>query len=120
MTGIVPISRTFDSIGFMAKCSEDIANLLDAIVDSSQPGVPSTGYKSSILGSWSELRIGVVDPEKWFLKERSCRPNANAFAQIVSHYRLFTLTATSDISIRRSETRKRHMRRSRGLFRGLN
>ncbi|OBT62908.1 hypothetical protein VE03_07903 [Pseudogymnoascus sp. 23342-1-I1] len=83
MKGIIPISNSFDSLGPMAKCVQDLANVLDVIIDPSTSGVPAEGFNSSLPQSWSKLRVGVLDPEVWYLTARSCKPNQKAHAQMV-------------------------------------
>ncbi|KAF8852531.1 amidase signature enzyme [Acephala macrosclerotiorum] len=83
MDGVIPLSNTFDSIGPMAKSVEDLANMLDIMVDSDKTSIPEGGYKSCLEGKWSSLRIGVLDPEKWQYPPDAARPNAKATKQMV-------------------------------------
>ncbi|KAK4460365.1 amidase family [Cladorrhinum samala] len=63
--GIIPVSFEADMIGPMAKSVLDLANLLDAIVDPTKTTVPRGGYSSVVTGDWGDIRIGVLEPEKW-------------------------------------------------------
>ena len=63
--GIVPISHRFDIAGPMAKCSQDVALLLDVMVDHTKTRVPDKGYIACADNSWQKLRVGILDPESW-------------------------------------------------------
>lgn len=45
--GGFPFSVDRDSVGSMAKCTEDLVNLLNVIADTSHPRVPKDGYGKS-------------------------------------------------------------------------
>jgi amidase len=62
---IIPITHEADSAGPMTKSVQDLADLLDVLVDPSQTTVPKGGYRSAVTGSWGDIRIGVLEPEKW-------------------------------------------------------
>ena len=49
----------------MTKSVEDLANLLDVLVDPSKTHIPEGGYSSVVTAKWEGLRIGTLDPEKW-------------------------------------------------------
>ncbi|KAJ5701174.1 Amidase [Penicillium malachiteum] len=65
--GIIPVTHEADSAGPMAKSVQDLADLLDVLVDSEKTNVPEGGYHSAVTGSWGDIRIGIVEPEKWLL-----------------------------------------------------
>jgi amidase len=81
--GIVPISELVDSAGPMAKCVEDIANLLDILIDPSKTSVPEGGFRKHLVTSWSGLRIGTLDPEDWHYADTLVKPVAEATFQMV-------------------------------------
>jgi amidase len=63
--GVVPITSLFDSVGPMTKGVEDLATLMDILVEPHLTKVPSGGYRSAVTGSWKGLKIGTLDPEVW-------------------------------------------------------
>jgi amidase len=81
--GIVPISRLVDSAGPLAKCVEDIANLLDILIDPSKTTVPTGGYKTSLTRSWKDIKIGTLDPDDWHYGDDLVKPEHEATTQIV-------------------------------------
>lgn len=82
MYGVVPFSKDFDSIGPMAKSPLDVANFLDIVVDRQKTRYPIGGYAQNITWTWDNIRVGVLDIEKWNLPEWAARPNAKAYAQM--------------------------------------
>lgn len=62
--GIIPTSHEADSAGPMTKLVQDLANLLDMLIDPSQTTVPEGGYRSAVTGSWGDFRIGILEPKK--------------------------------------------------------
>lgn len=83
MDGVVPLSKTFDSIGPMAKSPLDLANILDVIIDPAQSIAANGGYASNLQKTWKGLRIGWLDPENWFFSAQVATPNSEAHEQIV-------------------------------------
>ena len=69
--GIVPVSYRFDTAGPMAKCSRDVALLLDVLVDRTKTRVPPEGYISfaTSTATWGDLKVGVLDPESWLYED---------------------------------------------------
>ncbi|SFH42560.1 amidase [Priestia megaterium] len=64
-TGILPVERTIDHTGPMARTVEDVALLLEVIagedgLDSRQSGLESKPYIQSLIGNANEIKIGVV------------------------------------------------------------
>ena len=53
----------------MAKSVEDLAVLMDVLVDRSKTSVPDGGYISAVTATWEGLKIGTLDPEVWTLSE---------------------------------------------------
>ena len=64
-SGIIPISKRYDTPGPMAKSVKDVANLRTALVDPEKTDVPLGGYTPVLSGGWGEIRFGTLDPEKW-------------------------------------------------------
>jgi amidase len=53
--GIVPISHEADSAGPITKSVQDLADLLQVLIDPNQTNVPKGGYRSAVTGSWEIL-----------------------------------------------------------------
>ena len=68
----------------MTKSVEDLANLMDVLVDRSQTRVPIDGYISAVTATWDGLKIGTLDPEVWTFWEVARKPAPGAEAQMVS------------------------------------
>ncbi|KAK3361720.1 amidase signature domain-containing protein [Lasiosphaeria ovina] len=68
MDGIFVISTTFDTVGAMAKSVDDLATLI-GYVQQKGPGddSPIPNYSDVFQKDWSGLRLGFVDPDKWWL-----------------------------------------------------
>ncbi|KAL9620173.1 MAG: hypothetical protein Q9160_005288 [Pyrenula sp. 1 TL-2023] len=64
-SGIIPVTKLFDSAGPMTKTPKDLAIMLDVIVDTNKTEVPSGGYISAVSGEWDGLRIGSLNPDIW-------------------------------------------------------
>jgi amidase len=82
--GLIPVSRLCDTAGPMTKSSRDLALLLDVLVDSSTTKVPDGGYVSSVTGSWGKIRVGVLKPSDWYLKDPPLKYIKEAEDQMVS------------------------------------
>ncbi|KAK2601913.1 hypothetical protein QQS21_004504 [Conoideocrella luteorostrata] len=81
--GIIPVTLEADSAGPMTKSVLDLANLLDVLVDSNQTTVPSRGYNSAITGSWGDIRIGYLEPQKWLPSKAIEKYEKNATEQML-------------------------------------
>ena len=66
MHGILPVSGLFDTPGPIAKSAEDLANLLDVMVDRSHAHAPQQNYINALTKSWSDLRVEAFDPQTFF------------------------------------------------------
>lgn len=80
--GIVPVSKLFDTAGPMAKSVVDLANLLDVLVKPLNEK-SSALYADALPGKWSDLRVGVLNPDVWYFDEELQKPVAAASEQIV-------------------------------------
>jgi len=68
MDGVMVISTSYDTLGAMAKTVGDLATMIEYIQEGSKHiEVPLGGYQSFFQNNWSGLRLGCVDPAKWFL-----------------------------------------------------
>jgi len=59
--GIVPASTNFDSAGPLTKTVADLAIVLDAITEQE----PRKKFTSGLIGSWSNMSVGALNPEVW-------------------------------------------------------
>ncbi|KAF2106745.1 amidase family protein [Lophiotrema nucula] len=84
--GIVPIARGADCAGPMAKSVEDLANLLDVLVDPSTTNVPPGGYCSAVTGTWDTIKVGYLKPESWLFSPEIVRYEKEATDQICRDY----------------------------------
>lgn len=81
--GIIPITLEADSAGPMTKSVLDLADILDVIVDPSKTTVPAGGYRSAVTGEWGNIRIGVLEPEKWLFPTKIVKFEKEASDQMV-------------------------------------
>ncbi|KAK3186367.1 hypothetical protein K4F52_004905 [Lecanicillium sp. MT-2017a] len=84
--GIVPISSLADSAGPMAKSVLDLANLMDILVDPAKTSIANGGFKSVLTDSWADLKVGVLDPEKWGVSDSWTKPDAGATKQMSEEF----------------------------------
>jgi amidase len=83
LAGVIPISPFYDSPGPMAKCAQDIADLLDVMVDGTMTEKPSGGYRSCLTDSFQDMKIGALDPTVWNFAPRVTAPDEGATNQMV-------------------------------------
>ena len=81
--GGFPFSVDRDSLGPMAKCTEDLIDLLNVIADTSHPKVPNAGYGKSSGRQWKDISIATLDPHRWHLPEEVQKSQPGALDQIV-------------------------------------
>ncbi|KAH0524976.1 hypothetical protein TsFJ059_007409 [Trichoderma semiorbis] len=86
-TGIIPITLELDSAGPMAKSALDLANLLQILVDPSKTTIPEGGYKSAATGSWDNIRIGILEPEKWLFDTKLVKYENQATDQMLREWK---------------------------------
>ena len=82
--GGFPFSKNRDSVGPMAKSTDDLVNLLNVIVDVSHLEVPDRGYDIEVSRGWKDVSFGILDPKHWHLLEDVQKPQPGALNQIVS------------------------------------
>lgn len=70
----------------MTKSVEDLATLMDVLVDQSRTQVPAGGYISAVTATWEGLKIGTLDPEVWTFWDVARKPAPGAEIQMVSTY----------------------------------
>ena len=68
----------------MAKSVEDLANLMDVLVDPSKTKVPGGGYLTAATAVWEGLKIGSLDPEKYQCPKSKRRSEPAAETQMVN------------------------------------
>ncbi|KAI1144927.1 amidase family protein [Nemania diffusa] len=86
--GIILVSDEADSAGPMTKSVLDLANLLDVLIDPSKTTVPDGGYKSAVTGEWGDIKIGVVEPEKWLFPTKIVKYEQEASEQMLREWKL--------------------------------
>jgi amidase len=76
--GIVPVSLRLDTIGPMAKSPEEVGIVLDILAGN------TTKYSTAAENkSWSDIRIGTLDPEVWKQPPGMIKPDAGASTQML-------------------------------------
>jgi amidase len=83
MRGIIPFSRTLDTVGVMAKSPVDIANVLDVIMEKNTSGSMILNHASNLPKTWGELKVGVLAPELWKWDIFLAKPNKKVEQQLV-------------------------------------
>ncbi|KAI1427361.1 amidase signature domain-containing protein [Xylaria sp. FL1777] len=71
--GTAPWSSLTDSVGGMAKSSEDLAILMQ--------GLSGIDYSENLTRSWTGLRVGFVDPAFWYFSPVICDPDEDLIRQ---------------------------------------
>ena len=98
--GIVPISRSFDSAGPMAKTPYDLAVVLDAIIER-KSDMQENSYTCALTNTWDDISVATLDPEAWKFPSDSVKPVDEATAQIVCQLAgtnsLLIIAKTADI-----------------------
>ena len=66
MDGVFVLSRTFDSIGVMAKSAQDVALLMNSILKpDAQQRLSQQGIPTPQGNSWKDLAVGFIDCSIW-------------------------------------------------------
>lgn len=66
MDGVFALSRTFDSIGVMAKSAQDVALLTSSILNpDAQQRLFQQGIPTPHTNSWKDLAVGFIDCSVW-------------------------------------------------------
>ena len=80
--GLVPVCKDFDTPGPLAKTAADVGILLDALSgkNTASGGPHETAARTK---SWSDIRVGVLDPEIWQQPHVMIKPVPSATEQMV-------------------------------------
>jgi amidase len=79
------VTKTFDSVGGMAKSATDLAILTGFLQDKDLTDDDLKPSSNTGPGSeWEGIRIGFLDPRIWKLPAWLVAPNSDATVQIVS------------------------------------
>ena len=65
---------------------EDLANLMDILVDPSRTDVPAGGYINAVTAAWEGLKIGALNPDTWTFPESARKLEPAAEIQMVKNY----------------------------------
>lgn len=82
--GGFPFSVDRDSVGPMAKTTEDLINLLNVILDRTHPEVPEAGFDVTRTRTWKDISIATIDPQRWHLPASLQKQQHGSLEQIVS------------------------------------
>lgn len=80
--GIISFSKLCDTAGPIAKSVGYLENLVDVLVDPARK-TSTQKYSQSLPGKWSELQVGVLDPDVWYFDRDLQKPVASATKQII-------------------------------------
>jgi len=83
MDGVIPFSKTFDTLGFMAKTVIDLAQVIQVVEDGSGLHRSRHRIKNPLTATWSGLKIGVLNPEEWKWSTDLAKPNPQVEHQLV-------------------------------------
>lgn len=59
MDGVIPVAKSLDSVGGMARSPQDLALITEVITKSSD--LPPSGYSELMTGNWDNIRLGFLD-----------------------------------------------------------
>ncbi|PTB39058.1 hypothetical protein M441DRAFT_71393 [Trichoderma asperellum CBS 433.97] len=84
MDGVIPVSKSLDSVGAMARSPADLAVVIEML----QATGPNHDERLSQLMTqkWDGLRIGFVDEKVWKLPEGLCKNDDEALFQMRKEY----------------------------------
>lgn len=87
--GVMPLARTFDHVGPLARTVEDAAILLGAIAgydpaDALSSAMPVPDYRAALRGGVSDLRVGVPRSALWALLDDEVRAAAEAAVAVLA------------------------------------
>ncbi|PKK50858.1 hypothetical protein CI102_4196 [Trichoderma harzianum] len=80
MDGVIPVSKSLDSVGAMARSPADLAMVIEMLQETG----PNHDERLSQLMTqkWNGLRIGFVDEKIWKLPESLCKNDDEALVQM--------------------------------------
>lgn len=67
----------------MTKSVLDLANLMDILVDPTKAQIPNGSFTTVLTDTWADLKVGVLDPEKWGVSDSWTKPAPGAAKQMV-------------------------------------
>ncbi|GAM40193.1 hypothetical protein TCE0_038f12344 [Talaromyces pinophilus] len=82
--GVVPIAKSLDSVGGMARSPEDLALVTEVITNYS--ALQPAGYLIGMTGKWDGIRLGFLDESLWKLPDFLCEFNSEALGQMDEGY----------------------------------
>ncbi|KAK4064443.1 hypothetical protein Trihar35433_7960 [Trichoderma harzianum] len=84
MDGVIPVSKSLDSVGAMARSPADLAMVIEMLQETG----PNHNERLSQLMTqeWDGLRIGFVDEKIWKLPENLCKNDDEALSQMRKEY----------------------------------
>ncbi|KAL6816709.1 amidase signature domain-containing protein [Trichoderma sp. SZMC 28015] len=84
MDGVIPVSKSLDSVGAMARSPADLSMVIEMLQETG----PNHNEKLSQLMTqkWAGLRIGFVDEKIWKLPENLCKNDDEALSQMRKEY----------------------------------
>ncbi|EHK16453.1 uncharacterized protein TRIVIDRAFT_40480 [Trichoderma virens Gv29-8] len=84
MDGVIPVTKSLDSVGAMARSPADLAVVIEML----QATGPNHDERLSqfMTQKWDGLRIGFVDEKIWKLPEGLCKDNDEALFQMRKEY----------------------------------
>ncbi|UKZ92115.1 uncharacterized protein TrAFT101_007083 [Trichoderma asperellum] len=96
MDGVIPVSKSLDSVGAMARSPADLAVVIEML----QATGPNHDERLSQLMTqkWDGLRIGFVDEKVWKLPEGLCKNDDEALFQMRKEYHS-VMTILSDAGV---------------------
>ncbi|KAJ4862552.1 amidase domain-containing protein [Trichoderma breve] len=84
MDGVIPVSKSLDSVGAMARSPADLAMVIEML---QATGLNHDERLSQLMTQkWDGLRIGFVDEKIWKLPENLCKHNDEALIQMREDY----------------------------------
>jgi len=87
MDGCLGLDKHTDTPGLMTKSVKDLANLLTiSVTDSTKSDIPKGGYINAMTNSWSDIRIGTVDPKLWKLSQSDLTDVEEITKQMVTYF----------------------------------
>ncbi|KAI1378151.1 amidase signature domain-containing protein [Hypoxylon crocopeplum] len=87
LDGVIPFSRTFDTLGIMAKSVSDLTNVVDIVTQSTSARPRGHMFNAKERKPWANLRVGVLAPEVWKLPSYAAKPNPEAERQLIDDTR---------------------------------
>jgi amidase len=81
MDGVIPVSKSLDSVGAMARSPADLVVIMGMLQETGPDH--NNSLSQFMTRRWDGLRIGFVDEEIWKLPEHLCQNDNEALSQMV-------------------------------------